>query len=75
MATNPAEAAEGEPLGAAMARIVSVPMVPIEHRRAVPVMEPRECKPLGSASSEKWSLRSTDSPMTVRDAVWRSRAR
>ena len=29
---NPAEAAEGEPLGMAMARIVSVPMVPIEHR-------------------------------------------
>ena len=37
---NPAEAAAGEPLG--MARIVNVPMVPIEHRPAVPVAEPRE---------------------------------
>ena len=36
---NPAEVAEGEPLG--MARIVSVPMVPIEHLTAVPVVEPR----------------------------------
>ena len=36
--------AEGEPLGMAMARIVSVPMVPMEHRPAVPVMEPREHK-------------------------------
>ena len=37
---NPAEAAEGEPVS--MARIISVPMVPIEHRPAVPVVEPRE---------------------------------
>ena len=34
---NPAEAAEGEALG--MARIVSVPVVPIEYRLAVPVVE------------------------------------
>ena len=37
---NPAEAPEGEPVS--MARIVSDPMVPIEHRPAVPVVEPRE---------------------------------
>ena len=37
---NSAEAAEGEPVS--MARIVSVPMVPIEHRPAVPVVEIRE---------------------------------
>ena len=42
--TEPAEAAEGEPLGMAMARIVSVPMVSIERRLAVPVMERREYK-------------------------------
>ena len=41
---NPAEAAEGEPLGMAQARIVSVPMVAVENRPAVPVMEPREYK-------------------------------
>ena len=37
---NPAEAAEGEPLGMIQARIVSVPMVAVENRPAVPVMEP-----------------------------------
>ena len=41
---NPAEAAEGEPLGMAQARIVSVPMVAVENRPAVPVMEPRDHK-------------------------------
>ena len=41
---SPAEAAEGEPLGGAQARIVSVPIVPVEHRPAVPVMEPRDYK-------------------------------
>ena len=41
---NPAEAAEGEPLGMAQARIVSVPMVAVENRPAVPVMEPRDYK-------------------------------
>ena len=39
---NPAETAEGEPVS--MARIVNVPMVPIEHRPVVPVVEPREFK-------------------------------
>ena len=39
---NPAESAEGEPLGMAQARIVSVPMVAVENRPAVPVMEPRD---------------------------------
>ena len=39
---NPVEAAEGEPVVVAMARTVSVPMIPIERRLAVPVMEPRE---------------------------------
>ena len=39
---NPAKATQGEPLGTDMARIVSVPMVMIEHRLAVPVLEPRE---------------------------------
>ena len=34
------EAAEGEPVS--VARVVSVPMVPIEHRPVVPVVEPRE---------------------------------
>ena len=43
-APNPAEAAEGEPLGIAMARIVSVPMVVVEHRQAAPVMKPRDYK-------------------------------
>ena len=37
---NPAEAAEDEPVG--MARIISVPMVPIERRPAVPVVESRK---------------------------------
>ena len=37
---NPAEVAEGEPVS--IARIVSVPMVPIKHRPVVPVVEPRE---------------------------------
>ena len=41
---NPAEAAEGEPLGMARARIVSVPMVAVENRLAVPAMEPRDYK-------------------------------
>ena len=41
---NPAEAAEGEPLGMAQARIVSVPMVAVENRPAIPVMEPRDYK-------------------------------
>ena len=41
---NPAEAAEGEPLGIAQARIVSVPIVAVENRPAVPVMEPRDYK-------------------------------
>ena len=41
---NPAEAAEGEPLGVAQARIVSVPIVAVENRPAVPVMEPRDYK-------------------------------
>ena len=35
-----AEAAEGQLVR--MARIVSVPMVPVEHRPAVPLVEPRE---------------------------------
>ena len=65
---NPAEAAEGEPL--ASTRIVSVPMVAVENSLAVPVMEPRT-KPVGCTSGEKWSSRSTDSPMTAKDAVWR----
>ena len=41
---NPAEAAEGEPLGMAQARIGSVPMVAVENRPAIPVMEPRGYK-------------------------------
>ena len=41
---NPAVAAEGELLGMAQARIVSVPMVAVENRRAIPVMEPRDYK-------------------------------
>ena len=41
---NPGEAVEGEPLGIAQARIVSVPMVAVENRPAVPVMEPRDYK-------------------------------
>ena len=41
---NPAEGAEGEPLGMAQARIVSVPMVAVENRPAIPVMEARDYK-------------------------------
>ena len=41
---NPAEAAEGEPSGMAQARIVSVPMVAVENRPAIPVMEPSDYK-------------------------------
>ena len=41
---NPAEAAEGEPFGMAMALVVSVPLVSVEHTPAVPVMEPRDYK-------------------------------
>ena len=41
---NPAEAAEGEPLGMARARIVIVPMVAVENRPAIPVMGPRDFK-------------------------------
>ena len=41
---NPAEVAEGEPLGVAGTRNVSVPMVAVERRPAVPVMEPRDFK-------------------------------
>ena len=41
---NPAEAAEGEPLGMAQARIVSVPMFAVETRPEVPVIEPRDYK-------------------------------
>ena len=41
---NPAEVAEGEPLGVAQTGIVSVAMVPIEHRLAFPVMGLRECE-------------------------------
>ena len=37
---SPAEVAEGEPVS--VARIVSVPMVSVERRPAVPVVEPRE---------------------------------
>ena len=55
---NPAEAAEGEPLGMAQARIVSVPMVAVENRPAVPVMEWRDYK-ARRFYSEKWSSRST----------------
>ena len=61
--TNTTEAAEGEPLGMAMTRIVSVPMVPVEHRPVVPVMEPREYKnpsvlhPVRSGTGEVRSLR------------------
>ena len=40
----PAEEAEGEPLGMAQAGVVSVPMVAVEHRPAVTVMEPRDYK-------------------------------
>ena len=61
---NPAEAAEGEPLGMAQARVVSVPMVAVESRPAAPIMEPIK-------AGEKWSSRSTDSPMIAKDAVWR----
>ena len=39
---NPAEAAEGEPSGMAWAHVVSVLMVPIEHRLAV--IDPRDYK-------------------------------
>ena len=39
---NPAEAAEGEPLGVAQTRIVSAPMVAVEHRPVAQVMEPRD---------------------------------
>ena len=42
--TNPVEEAEGEPLGVAQTRIVSVPMVAVEHRPAVPVIEQRDYK-------------------------------
>ena len=41
---NPAEVAEGLPLGVAQTRIVCVPTVAVENRPAVRVMEPRECK-------------------------------
>ena len=41
---NPAEAVEGERLDMAMLHVVSVPMVAIEHRLGVPVMEPRDYK-------------------------------
>ena len=41
---NPADAAEGEPLGMAQARIVSVPMVAVENRLAIPVTDPGDYK-------------------------------
>ena len=36
--------AEGEPLGVAQTRIVSVPMVAAENKMAVPLMTPRDYK-------------------------------
>ena len=39
---HPAKVGEGEPLGVAQTRTVSVPMVAVENRPAVPVMEPRD---------------------------------
>ena len=41
---NLAEVAEGEPLGMTQTRIVSIPMVAVEKRLAVPVMEPSDYK-------------------------------
>ena len=61
---NPAEAAEGEPLGMAMARSVSVLMVPVEDRPDVPVIgaEGIQSPPVGhlprSGAREVWILRS-----------------
>ena len=40
----PGEAGEGEPLGMAQVRILSVPMVAVENRPPVPVMDPRDYK-------------------------------
>ena len=68
---NPAEVGEVEPLGMAQTRIVSVPTVAVGQRWAVPVMEPRDYKARRFYIGEKWSSRSTDSPMTARDAVSR----
>ena len=61
---NPAEEAEGEPLG--MVRIVSLPMVPIEHRPAVPVVEPREYRARRFHIRREVELRRS---RTVTDAV------
>ena len=41
---DPADAAFGVPLGMAQARSVSVPMVAVKNRSAIPVMEPRDHK-------------------------------
>ena len=68
---NPAEAAEGEPLGMAQARVVSVPMVAVENRPAIQSWSRGITKPVGSTSGEKRSPRSTDSPMIAKGAVWR----
>ena len=67
---NPAEAVKESAIGHGMARIVSVPMVPIEHVLAVFQSWRRGItKRVGSTSGEKWSSRSTDSPMTAKDAM------
>ena len=67
---NPAEVAEGEPLG--MAHIVCVPMVPVEHRPAVPVVEPRDYKASRFDIRRDVEVAKYGFSNDVRDAVWRS---
>ena len=66
---NPAEGAEGEPWCLAQTRIVS--MVAVENRPAIPVMEPRGYKARRFYIGREVQLAKYDSPMTVKDAVWR----
>ena len=68
---NPAEAAEGVPLGMAQARIVSVPMVAVENRPAVPVMEPRDSKARRFYIGRKVELAKYGFSDAAKGAVWR----
>ena len=55
---NPAEEAEGKLLAVAQTRIVGVPMVAVEHRRAVPVMEPRSSESRQHENNHQWQQES-----------------
>ena len=68
---NPAEEAEGKPSGIALARTVSVQMVAVEHRPAVPVMEPRDHKARRFYIRREVELAKYGFSDDCEDAVWR----